>query len=185
MAFAACDAPSPSDAPADPWPRAAACEDLEDWPEAWAELESEALARIDELRAEGADCGERGKLGPAPALRRRAALDCAARFHAQDMAERGYFGRFDPEGNDERDRADAAGYSPARPEQVRLVQHVAAGPRDAEELVDRTWLPRAVPCESLASSAATEVGIGVVDELEGEHATRWVVVLAVDELDAP
>jgi len=182
--FGCAESPAAPDE-AEPWPSEEACEGLDDWPEAFAELEAAALARIDARRAEGSDCGERGKWGPAPALRRRTALDCAARAHALDMAERGYFGRLDPEGNDEADRVAATGYAAAV-----LVQHLAAGPRDAEELVDRTWGPRAVPCESMADPGLTEVGLGHVGDVdvpegaEGDaFGTYWVLLLASPELD--
>lgn len=179
---AACDlSPDPTDPndPVDePWPRAEACEGLDAWPAAFAEREAEALARLDERRSEGADCGERGKWGPAPSLRRRTALDCAARLHALDMAEQGYFGRLDAEGVGEAERVEAAGYAAAV-----LVQHLAAGPRDAFELVDQTWAPRPVPCESMAHPALTEVGLGHVGNVDDALGTYWVLLLAAPELE--
>lgn len=126
-----------------------------------------------DLRSEVIDCRERGKLGPNPALQRRTALDCAARMHALDMAEQDYFGRFDPDDASERERVEAAGYSPSV-----VIQHIAAGPRDATELLDRTWMPRPVPCSDLANPALEELGIGHVGDLDGDFATLWVVVLA-------
>ena len=158
------------------WPRTEACEGLDEWPEAFAALETEALAEIDRRRAEGADCGERGKWGPAPALRRRTALDCAARAHALDMATQGYFGRLDSDGEGEAERVEAAGYAAAV-----LVQHLAAGPRDAEELVEGTWAPRPVPCQSMADAALGEVGIGHVGDVDDELGTYWVLLLASPE----
>lgn len=176
----ACDpAASGTEAP-EAWPTTEACEGLDDWPLPFAALEDEALARIDARRAEGADCGERGKWGPAPSLRRRTALDCAARYHALDMATRGYFGRLDPDDRDELDRVEAAEYSAAV-----LVEHLAAGPRDAAELVDRTWAPRAVPCESMADPALTEVGIGHVGDVDDELGTYWVLLLASPDDASP
>jgi len=176
----ACDE-GPADAPApEGWPRTEACEGLDEWPEAFAALETEALAEIDGRRAEGADCGERGKWGPAPALRRRTALDCAARAHALDMATRSYFGRLDPDGEGEAERVEAAGYAAAV-----LVEHLAAGPRDAQELVEQTWAPRPVPCQSMADPALGEVGIGHVGEVDDELGTYWVLLLASPEEGAP
>lgn len=168
----ACDGAITDSAAPEAWPSTDACDGLDEWPQAWAQREEEALERIDALRTEGADCGERGKWGPAPALRRRAALDCAARSHALDMATQGYFGRLDPQGADEHDRAAAAGYT------AMVVQHLAAGPRDAAALIDETWLPRPVPCESLVSDASSEVGIGHVGDVDDELGTYWVLVLA-------
>lgn len=171
----ACDSET-TDEPAAQWPDTALCEGLEAWPDDSLELESDALARIDTARADGFDCGEAGKLGAAPPLRQHPALECAARFHATDMVEREFFGRLDPDGVDERARVEAAGYTPGV-----VVQHVAAGPLDAVELVDRTWLPRAAPCADLVSESSTEVGlafVGDVTEADGSAGTRWVVVLA-------
>jgi uncharacterized protein YkwD len=174
LVLGACDgAPEASDAAPEAWPRTEACEGLDAWPEAHAELEAEALARIDARRAEGVDCGERGKWGPAEPLRRRTALDCAARAHALDMATEGYFGRLDADGRGEAERVEAAGYAAAV-----LVQHLAAGPRDAIELVDRTWGPRPVPCESMADPMLEEVGLGHVGEVDDEFESYWVLLLA-------
>jgi uncharacterized protein YkwD len=172
---------APAEAP-DPegWPRTEACEGLDEWSPAFAALEADALAVIEARRAEGADCGERGKWGPAPALQRRTALDCAARAHALDMATQGYFGRLDPEGEGEAERVEAAGYVAAV-----LVQHLAAGPRDAQELVERTWAPRPVPCQSMADAALTEVGIGHVGDVDDELGTYWVLLLASPAEGAP
>jgi uncharacterized protein YkwD len=176
----ACDE-APAEAPApEAWPRTEACEGLDEWPEAFAALEADVLVTIDERRAEGADCGERGKWGPAPALRRRTALDCAARAHALDMATQGYFGRLDPDGEGEAERVEAAGYAPAV-----LVQHLAAGPRDARELVEATWAPRAVPCQDMADPALVEVGIGHVGDVDDERQTYWVLLLASPAEDDP
>jgi hypothetical protein len=174
LVLGACDpAPEASDPAPEAWPRTEACEGLDAWPEAYAELEAEALARIDARRAEGVDCGERGKWGPAKPLRRRAALDCAARAHALDMATEGYFGRLDADGRGEAERVEAAGYAAAV-----LVQHLAAGPRDGAELVDRTWGPRPVPCESMADPMLEEVGIGHVGEVDDDFGSYWVLLLA-------
>lgn len=171
----ACDPSPPGGAEADPeaWPGTEACAGLDEWPSAFAELEAAALERIDERRAEGADCGERGKWGPAEPLRRRTALDCAARSHALDMATQGYFGRLDPEGVGEAERVEAAGYAAAV-----LVQHLAAGPRDADELIDQAWAPRAVPCASMADPTLTEVGLGHVGDVDDAFGTYWVLLLA-------
>jgi uncharacterized protein YkwD len=172
LAIAACG-DAPPDEPTEPWPRTEACEELEAWPDDWAALEVAALQRIAALRAEGADCRERGKWGPAAPLQRRTGLDCAARSHALDMATRGYFGRLDPEGADEHERVEAAGYTAAV-----LVQHLAAGPRDASTLVDQVWVPRAVPCASLVAGELAEVGLGHVGDVDDELGTYWVLLLA-------
>jgi len=173
MFVIACDDATAPDAISLPWPQTEACDGLDDWPAAWSDLEQAAIDQIDVARSEGADCAERGKYSRAPALVRHPALDCAARFHALDMAEQGYFGRFDPDQRDERARAEAAGYTSAA-----LVQHIAGGPRDALELVEQTWLPRAIPCSDLLSEEANQIGLGHVGDVDDELGTYWVVLLA-------
>ncbi len=173
-----CDPAPPVDDPL-PWPSAEGCADLEQWPAASLDLERQVLQRIDDTRILGGDCGERGKPGPAPALVRVPSLDCAARFHARDMVEREYFGRLDPDGVDEHARVEATGYLADV-----VVQHIAQGPRDAAELVERTWLPRPVPCSNLLSEQLLEVGLAhrqapAGDDPQTEPATEhWVIVLA-------
>jgi len=172
IAMAGCDT-EPTEPAVDPWPSTEQCEGLEAWPSASAQLERDVLRRIEALRDEGTDCGERGKYGPASTLVRRTALDCAARTHAQDLAMLGDAQRIGTDGRDERERVEAAGYSA-----TLVLQHVAAGPRDAEELVDRTWLPRPVPCSSLSSDEVTEIGLGHVARSDDDFENYWVVLLA-------
>lgn len=175
LLVAACDPNDDSVPQPEPWPGAVACEGLDDddWDPERIQREDDAIERIARLREEGADCGEAGKSVPAPRLRRRTALDCAARFHARDMAEREYVGRLDPDGVDEWARVADTGYSASA-----LVQHVAAGPRDVDELVDQTWLPRPVPCSNLTSDELTEIGIGYFGITDDDFGTYWVVLLA-------
>ncbi|MCH9680478.1 MAG: hypothetical protein K0V04_03510 [Deltaproteobacteria bacterium] len=162
-----------------PWPSASLCADVEAWPDASASLEDALLRRIDAARSNGGDCGERGKPAPAPALLRRPALDCAARAHASDMVAQRYFGRLDPDGVDEYARVEQTEY-----EAALVVQHIARGPRDAEELLDQTWLPRPVQCSSVLSEDLEEVGLAYIDAPPGEDpdedpgGPHWVVVLA-------
>ncbi len=172
LVVAGCD-PEPTEPAADPWPSAEQCADLEAWPSASAELERDVLRHIESLRDDGTDCADRGKFGPAPTLVRRAALDCAARVHAQDLATLGEARRIGSDGRDERERVEAAGYSA-----TVVLQHVAAGPRDAQELVEQTWLPRPVPCSSLSSDEVTEIGLGHVAQSDDDFENYWVLVLA-------
>ncbi len=64
-----------------------------------AALEAELLQAVNRTR------GQRSLV----ALSRRGELDAVARAHAEDMARRGYFSHFSPEGRNPVDRLDAAG----------------------------------------------------------------------------
>lgn len=171
LALVACG-PASSPDPPDAWPATAACEGLDDWRATWAEAEADVLGGIAAARDEGIDCGSGGKHFLSPRLQRRAALDCAARVHALDMAVQQYVGRYDPEGRSEVERAQAADYSAAS-----FAQHLAAGPDDSGDLLD-LWWSRPQICADLASDAFTEVGLAHVGEVDDEFGEYWVVVLA-------
>lgn len=169
----ACDPDPAPDASPEAWPSALACEGLDDWPDAWSQLEADAVQRIDEVRGQVTECGDEGKFVRTPTLRRRTALDCAARAHARDMAQQQYVGRYDQAGRDEDDRAADAGYSA-----TEIVQHIAAGPITAEELIDDLWLSRDPTCADLVTEQHTELGLGYVGDIDDEFGTYWVVVLS-------
>ncbi len=70
-------------------PNTAACADYSDWDEAWRTREEDILELVNVERLAGTDCATAknavGTLTMDPVLR------CAARMHAQDMAERAFF----------------------------------------------------------------------------------------------
>lgn len=171
-AFAGCDPETGSDLEVDAaLPSVEACDPARGWNRDWADLEAEVALRIDRARARGADCDEAGKLPVAPALSRNGALTCAARVHALSMASRGFTGHVDPDGVDPQMRVSAAGY------EGTIVEHWAAGPDDAQALVDDLWLRSASHCADLVTRDFVDVGVAHVGDVEAEHDHYWVVVL--------
>jgi len=154
-------------------PEVALCDDVRDWPAAWERDELAAIERIDAHRERGADCGTKGRGSSAPALRRSGALTCAARAHAVAMAEQAHVGHTTPDEIDTTSRVDAVEYEGA------VIEHFAAGPQTAEEVVEGVWRVSDAHCIDLLAPDHIDVGVGFVgDTMEGTpYATYWVVLL--------
>jgi uncharacterized protein YkwD len=172
-----CDADTNDEGSADAEARAIVpfsdyCSAVRPWSDAWVDAEQDVLARLDDYRTRGQTCGALGRPGPAPALRLDGRLTCAARVHALAMATRGFEGHIDPEdGSDAQQRATTAMYD------ATVVEHWAAGPADAEALVDTLWLPSDAHCADLMARDFVDVGIAHLGEIDGDHGTYWVVVV--------
>lgn len=149
------------------------CERATDWPVAWERAEQQAIDRIDRLRAQGADCGDKGYAPAAPTLRIEGALRCAARVHATAMAEQGHVGHATPDGVDLPMRIEAVGYDGA------AIEHLAAGPLTADELVDGVWRPSNLHCDQLMSRPHIDIGVAFIGATKpgDPYETYWVAVL--------
>jgi uncharacterized protein YkwD len=112
-----------------------------------------ALARINELRAAGADCRSSGRFAPAPALAWSTPLAQAAARHALDMAAQGLFSHTGSDGSSLSERVQAAGYA------WRLVgENVAMGQADIDS-VTAGWLARDGHCANLMDPRFTDAGL--------------------------
>ena len=142
-----------------------------------------ALARINELRAAGADCRSRGRFAPAPALVWSTPLAQAAARHSQDMAAQGVFSHTGSDGSTLPERIQAAGYA------WQLVgENVAVGHADIDS-VTAAWLARDGHCANLMDPRFTEAGLacrvaGPAAPSRGTHSTHdalsryWTLDLA-------
>jgi uncharacterized protein YkwD len=132
------------------------------------------LDLINEARLHARRCG-RKKFRATTRLRHAAALEHAARVHAQDMAARNFLGH---EGSDESmpaDRATQAGYSWAS-----VAENVAAGQTTAEEVVN-TWLTSPGHCANLMNPRYSESGAARATDPDSERVVYWVQVFAAPE----
>ena len=100
---------------------------------------------------------ERAKAG-LPAHTREARLDRAAQAHSQDMAARGYFDHFTPEGRGLAERIAAVGYT------ARYASENIARGASTPATVVQTWMQSAGHRANILSSRNSQMGVGVVSE---------------------
>ncbi|MBL4689657.1 MAG: hypothetical protein JKY37_34030 [Nannocystaceae bacterium] len=149
------------------------CDPARAWPERWTLTEAHAVDLIAAFRERGGDCGEKGRGSAAPAIRLNGALSCAARIHAIAMAEEGLVAHTAPSEIGTAQRLEAVGYK------GEVLEHLAAGPQDAEQVVDGVWRPSDYHCIDLLSAKHIDVGLGFVGETEPgtPYETYWVLLL--------
>lgn len=131
------------------------------------ELEEEALALINQRRAQGAVCGGRS-YPPAPPLRHDSLLQVAARDHSTDMAERGYFAHTTPEGKTFDQRIRDAGYTGAGP----WGENLAAGQSSAAQAVEG-WMNSPGHCVNLMNPRFLGAGLGYVYRATSPYRHYW------------
>ncbi|SNR87122.1 Uncharacterized conserved protein YkwD, contains CAP (CSP/antigen 5/PR1) domain [Geodermatophilus saharensis] len=108
--------------------------------------EAAVLELVNQARA-AAGCG---------AVRADAALAAVARAHSADMRDRGYFSHTTPEGLSPFDRAEAAGITHARAENIAYGQPDPAAVMDA-------WMNSAGHRANILNCSLSTLGVGVAD----------------------
>lgn len=156
--------PGPSDVPEGP-----ACADVADWAPAWAQLELDVLALVNEVRAQGANCGSKGAFGPAGPLTMHPALRCAARKHSADMAARNFFDHINPDGETPWDRMGKAGYGGYS----AAGENIAAGSPDAAGTMEQ-WMTSDGHCANIMSPDFEHIGVGY--STGGQYGHLWTQV---------
>ncbi len=151
MLLAACggsgdDTPAPAAAPASPVPVAASTCGISDFA-------ATALARMNQLRAAGADCRTGGQFAPATALAWSAPLTQAAERHSQDMVAHNFFAHTGSDGSTLAVRVNAAGYAWGN-----LGENIAAGYSGINNVMTG-WMASDGHCANLMNPAFTEVGL--------------------------
>ena len=160
-AVAAAPAPAPAPAPAS---AAATC--------GIADFAAATLARINAVRAAGANCGVNGVLPPVPALRWNTALTTAASAHSADMATLNYFSHTSADGRTLGTRATAAGYTWSS-----LGENIAAGYAGIDSVMNG-WVDSDGHCKNLMSANFTEVGVAcVAGTATSSYNTYWTMDL--------
>ena len=164
-AVAAAPAPAPAPAPTPtPTSAAATC--------SIADFAATTLARINAVRAAGADCGVDGVRAPVPALRWNAALTTAASAHSADMAVLNYFAHTSADGRTLGTRASAAGYTSSG-----LGENIAAGYAGIDSVMNG-WVDSDGHCANLMNANFTEVGVAcVVGPATSSYNTYWTMDL--------
>lgn len=137
------------------------------WPSAAQSFECEVLALVNEQRAKGAVCGGTS-MGATSPLVMHAELRSAARSHARNMADQGFFDHRDPEGREPADRVSAAGY-----EWSAVGENIAAGSPTAAETMDQ-WMNSPGHCANIMDPTYEHLGVGYADAPSSEYGHFWV-----------
>lgn len=132
-------------------------------------LESQLLARLNDLRAAGVRCPS-GAKAPAPRLTYSATLASAAQQQALYMASTGRITHYGPNGSTPKVRA--ASFGERATSVTEIIYMNAAGP------IDRAvtwWLNSAVHCNIFTDARYASAGVSV---LTGARGTAYVVVFS-------
>lgn len=129
--------------------------------------EDRIFNEVNAARATGRKCGETFYPAAAP-VTWNGYLATAARGHAQDMADQGYFSHTSQDGRTMKQRVVTAGYVGWN----ELGENIAAGYTIPE--VTKGWLDSPSHCATLMDPALKEVGIGYVYKPGSKFGTYWV-----------
>jgi uncharacterized protein YkwD len=111
------------------------------------------LARVNQHRAAGANCGTRGEFVPAPALAWNLPLTEAADAHSRDMVANNFFSHTGANGSNAGQRITAAGYSWST-----YGENIAAGQSSINQVVDG-WMASAGHCANIMNAAFADIGV--------------------------
>jgi hypothetical protein len=147
------------------------CAGAEDWPAELAYAELGLLDSLNLLRGIGFDCGT-GTETPVPEVVMNAELQCAARRHARDMAERAFFAHENPDGLGPEDRMREAGFVVMGPTAESIARDLGdAESTAAYRAIADLLASGGTECENLVDPRFNVVGIG-------HFADLWTVDLA-------
>ena len=118
-----------------------------------ANFSAAALARINQLRAAGADCRTAGKFPAAAALTWNALLTQAAEAHTQDMVAKSFFGHTGSNNSTLQTRVDLTGYKWSA-----LGENIAAG-YDSIDSMLAGLMASDGHCANIMNASFSEVGM--------------------------
>lgn len=137
-----------------------------------ADFRAGLLARINQVRASGANCGVDGVFGAAAPLTWNDKLTVAAEGHSQDMAAKNYFSHTSADGRTLADRVNATGYAWSS-----LGENIAAGYPGINAVMDG-WIASPGHCANLMNAGFAEVGVVCVPGTAGDtYSTYWTMDL--------
>lgn len=140
------------------------CAVTESWDPEYAALEEEIVVLVNRYRAQGANCGGR-EMPPVGPLTMDPALQCAARVHTKDMADRDFFDHDNPDGDGPSERMDAAGYDGRG-----WGENIAAGRETPEETMEQ-WMNSPGHCSNIMTEGFSLIGAGYYPG--GEYRHLW------------
>ena len=132
-----------------------------------------ALARLNQMRAAGADCRSAGRYAPAAAVGWNAQLTQAAERHTQDMVARDLFSHVGSDASTLADRIDATGYV-----WRSLGENIAAGQVGIDAVMSG-WLSSDGHCANLMNPDFAEVGlVCMAGNANTRYSTYWTLDFA-------
>jgi len=159
------DSPAPASAPGSGGAVAGATCNLPDFT-------TGVLARVNQARAAGADCGSEGSFAPAAAVAWNDRLTQAAAGHSQDMAANNYFSHTSLDGRMLADRVNATGYTWGV-----LGENIAAGQPTVDSVVS-AWMASPGHCANIMRPHFSEMGLACVPGAPGDtYSTYWTMDL--------
>jgi uncharacterized protein YkwD len=133
---------------------------------------ADAMARINALRAKGANCGTMGQFAPAPALTWSPKLAQSALRHSNDMATKVFFSHTGSDGSTLGPRVTDTGYL-----WNLLGENIAAGQFTVNLAMD-DWTDSDGHCANLMNPSFTEVGlVCVASTVRGSYGNYWTMDL--------
>ena len=145
-------------------------------------LRQQYLDTINAVRAETQDCGERGVLEPAPALRWSVALEDAAYEHSRDMARSNTFSHT---GSGQTTDATAHDWDLGRGSKfyerilyngygryTKAGENIAAGYPTPDEVIE-AWLASDRHCANLMDPDFTDVGMVMTEQVGSHYRYYW------------
>ena len=127
------------------------------------------VQQVNHVRAQGADCGARGRFAPAAALGWHPALESVARAQAQWLADYGLLLHTGSQGQTLGQRASAAGYRYAR-----VTENLAKGQSDVAAAL-RAWTASEGHCVNLYDAGVNEMALACAPGADGR--ALWVLVM--------
>lgn len=131
------------------------------------------LARVNQYRAAGANCGSGGNFAAAPALAWNLPLTEAADAHSRDMVASNFFSHTGSSGSTAGQRISAAGYNWST-----YGENIAAGQSGVNQVVDG-WMASAGHCANIMAPAFVDIGVVcVAGNASTRYSTYWTMELA-------
>jgi len=145
-------------------PEGSYCESVADWDPAADEREQRLVQFMNLARESGIGCGtETAVVGPLVATPE---LRCAARLHARDMSERGFFDHVNPDGVGPEERMRRAGATfRIASESITHAEWNGPGSGAPWESISDLLTGRAEDCKNVADPGFDRVGVGLYGEL--------------------
>lgn len=138
------------------------------WDKDWVAFEDEVLKLTNQARTKDGCCGDEGCFKAADALMMNAQLRRAARAHAKDMADRGYFDHDDPDGLTPFDRMREAGFRGCA-----MGENIALGQPSPKAVVD-AWLNSPGHCANIRNPVFDQIGVGFQPKPKNGDGPLWV-----------